>query len=131
MIQATMVISVEAANIIVLLAAPDVIEVILNFIAIAIIADFDDFIFKNIRDENKLKTILFDEQASKYLLEIYSTTSERAHEKDRTEIPTVYYTAPGDRNSIITGKEKKKKFQSLKIENQPLKIKFCNRKWYN
>jgi sugar phosphate isomerase/epimerase len=89
MVQATMVIAVEIANILVLLAAPDVIEVILNFIAIAIIAEFDDFIFKNIRDENKLKKILNDDHAAKYLLEIYHTTSARADPNEQIETPVI------------------------------------------
>lgn len=52
-VQTIVVLLVESANILVILAAPSwnlwicasVIEVVLNFIAIAIIADFDDIVF--------------------------------------------------------------------------------------
>ena len=60
-VQATMIMAVEAANILVILVAPDVLEVILNFIAIAIIADFDDLVFQVIRDDGRLKKLLTDE----------------------------------------------------------------------
>ena len=59
----------------VILAAPDVIEVVLNFIAIAIIADFDDFVFSVIKNDHNRNTLLDNDEVDQYLLEIYHTTS--------------------------------------------------------
>jgi len=69
---------VEMANIIVILAAPNVIEVILNFIAIAIIADFDDFVFTVIKYDHNRKSLLENDDVDDNLLEIYHTTSTHA-----------------------------------------------------
>ena len=67
-IQATVVFLIEAGNILVLLAAPDIIEVILNFMAISTIAEFDQIIFENIKEEEDLKHLLFEEDGSSHLL---------------------------------------------------------------
>jgi hypothetical protein len=86
LVQTCMVLLVESANIIVILAAPDVIEVVLNFIAIAIIADFDDFVFSVIKNDHDRKNLLDNDDVDNYLLEIYHTTSSNAPYKNKEEI---------------------------------------------
>ena len=87
---------VESANIIVILAAPDVIEVVLNFIAIAVIADFDDFVFSVIKNDNDRKNLLENDEVGDYMLEIYHTTSKNClvANGEKLEVPSINNRVP-------------------------------------
>jgi hypothetical protein len=115
-IQATVVFIVEIGNILVLLAAPDIIEVILNFVAISTIAEFDQIIFEQIKEEEELKTLLFDEDGSRNLLEIYHTTSRRAKGNlNIIEVPVVNFERPHLFDEVT---DKTKMGQSIKKKVQ-------------
>jgi hypothetical protein len=45
-------IGVECASIFVICCANDVIEIAMNFIALAVVADFDDIVFTSLKNEN-------------------------------------------------------------------------------
>ena len=48
--QAMMVLSVESVNLVILLTNPNVMETVMNFLALVIIADFDDYMFVVVKD---------------------------------------------------------------------------------
>ena len=49
--QLTMIISVEFVNLVVLLTNPSVMDTVMNFLALVIIADFDNYMFAVVSDE--------------------------------------------------------------------------------
>ena len=48
--QFTMILSVEIVNLVVLLTSPSVMDTVMNFLALVIIADFDDYMFAVVSD---------------------------------------------------------------------------------
>lgn len=111
----------------VILAAPDVIEVVLNFIAIAIIADFDDFVFSVIKNDHNRNTLLDNDEVDQYLLEIYHTTSKNAPKffNDNIDVPCIKERKPDEKD--VKKKAKKNKnivYVGLHLENRELKIDF-------
>jgi hypothetical protein len=57
MLQTTSCLTVEIANIGVLCGANDTISIVFNFIALAIIAEFDNFVFSSMKTENMRELI--------------------------------------------------------------------------
>ena len=119
LVQTFVVILVESANIIVILAAPDVIEVVLNFIAIAIIADFDDFVFSVIKYDHDRKDLLDNDDVDNFLLEIYHTTSKDAPvgRDEKVEVPCISNREPDIKDvQRLTKKGKKIVYVDLRLE---------------
>jgi len=127
LIQTLVVMLVEMANIIVILAAPDVIEVILNFIAIAIIADFDDFVFTVIKYDHNRKSLLESDDVDDNLLEIYHTTSRHAPfaNNEKIEVPTIDNRVPDEKE--IAKKARRNKnivYVDLHMEKRLIRVNF-------
>ena len=58
-LQASMIFVVESVNFMIILAAKEYSEIVMNFMAIAIISEFDDFFYRAIGDD-PLKALLID-----------------------------------------------------------------------
>lgn len=76
-------IGVEIASIFVICSANDVIEIAMNFIALAVVADFDDIVFKSLQNENF--ALLLDPEFTSSALKIQHTTSKRCGVDDLSE----------------------------------------------
>ena len=61
LLQGSAVLGVEILSVTVCLTSTQVLDVVMNFIALAVIADFDDFIYGAIRNENIKDLIENDE----------------------------------------------------------------------
>ena len=57
LLQATVVLSVEMVNIAVLNTNHTIMDVLMNFLALVIIADFDDYFFVTVKNDNMAKLI--------------------------------------------------------------------------
>jgi hypothetical protein len=129
------VLLVESANIIVILAAPDVIEVVLNFIAIAVIADFDDFVFSVIKNDNDRKNLLENDEVGDYMLEIYHTTSRNALQanNEKLEVPYINNRVPHKAEvERLAKKNKSIVYVDLSLEKRLIKVSFWkDRDWAN
>jgi len=73
--QMTSSLGVELSNIGVIVAANDTISIVFNFIAVAIIAEFDNYVFDSMKNENFKR--LIEERFSKPALVICHTTSKK------------------------------------------------------
>ena len=71
-----MTILVETVNTLVILQSNTTKDIVFNFIAVAIISDFDDFVFASLRNE-PLKELVNSETAAEFL-QISFTTSSKA-----------------------------------------------------
>ena len=78
-LQATMIMSVEVVNIISILSYGDTLNVVICFLALAIVAQFDNFFYDSL-GENKDKDLLETEEYKSLLL-IQRTTSKNARGK--------------------------------------------------
>ena len=76
-LQAIMVISVEVINFVNLLLTNQILEIVMNFLALAVIADFDDF-FYNALFDNQFKRVITDSETYGNFLLIQTTTSKEA-----------------------------------------------------
>ena len=65
--QLTMIISVEFVNLVVLLTNPSVMDTVMNFLALVIIADFDNYMFAVVSDEPIGKLITHGEFDFSYI----------------------------------------------------------------
>ena len=65
----------EVANLIVLCACNDAVNIIFNFTAIAIVAEFDNFVFESLKNESFKE--LLDEKFTEKVLIIRHTTSKK------------------------------------------------------
>jgi len=65
-LQSLMTLLVETVNMLVILQSKTTQEVVFNFIAVAIISDFDNFVFNSLRNE-PLKELVSSESAGKFL----------------------------------------------------------------
>jgi len=72
MMQTIMVVAIETVNLVNICAQTDIIEVVMNFVALAIVADFDDFVCKAITRNDKIGDLF-----GKNLLMFKVTTSTR------------------------------------------------------
>lgn len=75
--------TVELANIGVICGAPDTISIVFNFIALAIIAEFDNFVFGSLKNES-FKELTERKFTAKTLI-IHHTTSKKCAETDLSE----------------------------------------------
>ena len=75
-LQAGMTILVETVNMLVILQSNTTKDIVFNFIAVAIISDFDNFVFASLRNE-PLKELVNPETSSEFL-QISFTTSAKA-----------------------------------------------------
>lgn len=78
-LQATAVIFNEMINILAILYSTDVMSVVMNFLALVVISDFDDFFYGGLRNES-WKEFLTDQATYGELLMIQRTSSTRAAE---------------------------------------------------
>ena len=101
MFQYTQCLCVELANIGVICAATDTISIVFNFIALAIIIDFDDYVFGSLKNESFKG--LIERDFTKNVLVINHTTSKKCKV---TELSTV---------------------RDEQGELRPLKLRFCAR----
>jgi len=76
-------ITIEVANIGVLLMTTDAISMISNFVAIVIVAEFDNFVYQSMKDEpfKKLVTTQFTEE----VFRIRHTSSKKCSELERSD----------------------------------------------
>lgn len=96
--QALSCLTVEMANIFVLCCANDTIDIVFNFIALAIIADFDNYVFQSMKGEGLRELIV--ERFTKKVLRVEHTTSKKCRVEERTGI----------------WNEEKQEFRKLKIQ---------------
>jgi hypothetical protein len=96
---------IELASICVICAATDTISMIFNFIALTILAEFDNFVYKSMKNEQFKQ--LTSKRFLEYATKIQHTTSKKCSE---TEL-------------------------SIEIDengnNRPLKVTFLSRTWFN
>jgi hypothetical protein len=74
----------EIANLIVLCGANDPVNIVFNFTAVAIIAEFDNYIFESMKNES-FKELLEDEFVGKVLV-IEHTTSKKCHHDEKSVV---------------------------------------------
>ena len=82
--QYTSSLGVELSNIGVILGANDTISIVFNFIAVAIIAEFDNYVFDSMKNEN-FKHIV-DERFTKPAFPVIHTTSKKCKENEKGKI---------------------------------------------
>lgn len=75
--------TVEIANIGVLCGANDTISVVENFIALAIIAEFDNYVFSSMKNESFRE--LIEKRFTSRVLRISHTTSKKCSDKDMSD----------------------------------------------
>lgn len=75
-LQSTLTIAVETVSLLIILQSETTQDVVFNFIAVAIISDFDNFVYNSLRSE-KLKDLVQEETAEE-LLPISFTSSVKA-----------------------------------------------------
>lgn len=78
----------EILNIIAILEADNVFDIVLNFIALAVLSEFDDLVYGAIRNE-KFKELLAPENLAK-VLEINYTTSSLCMGGEGGDLTDVY-----------------------------------------
>jgi hypothetical protein len=77
LLQATIIIFIEFVNFLAILTSFTVLDVVMNFLALVVISEFDDFFYCSLRDE-PLKELLIDPCFSELLM-IERTSSRRAN----------------------------------------------------
>ena len=85
LLQASIVFSVEFVNIIIILTSFKPTNIVFNFIALAIIAEFDNFVYESLRNESMKK--LLDNTVNDKILVIAHTTSKRCRDDELSTIP--------------------------------------------
>ena len=80
-LQSFMTLMVEAVNMLVILQSMTTKDVVFNFIAVAIISDFDDFVFNSLQNE-PLKELVSSDNAHE-LMKISFTTSSKCNSFDK------------------------------------------------
>lgn len=83
-LQFTSCIQVEIASIIIICSAGDTIDIVFNFIALAIIAEFDNFVFSSLKNESFKK--LNDPEFCGRVLVVKHTTSKKCKEYELTDV---------------------------------------------
>jgi hypothetical protein len=74
----------EITNLIVLCACNDAVNIIFNFTAIAIIAEFDNFVFESMKNESFKE--LLDEEFTSKVLRINHTTSKKCKDYELSTV---------------------------------------------
>jgi hypothetical protein len=77
LLQATIIIFIEFVNFLAILTSFTVLDVVMNFLALVVISEFDDFFYCSLRDE-PLKELLIDPCFCELLM-IERTSSRRAN----------------------------------------------------
>jgi len=67
------VVLTEFTNVAIIISSPDPITIVLNFIAIAIITEFDDYVYKSVRNEPCKK--LIEKKSFEEVIVVHHTTS--------------------------------------------------------
>ena len=133
-LQSTMVLLVEAVNYIALITNLTHLDIVMNFLALAVIADFDDF-FYNALFDNQFKRVITDGDTYKKFLEVQTTTSIEArynvigNRLERQEVENVY----GGENNLFPEYDRDNKKHSLATHiPKHIYIRFWqDRLWYN
>lgn len=73
--QFTITTMIEICNLVVILASNDPINIVLNFVAICIVSEFDNLVFASMRNEHCLK-MLHDNAIGEKILQIQHTSSK-------------------------------------------------------
>jgi len=107
--------TVELANIGVICAAADTIDIVFNFIALAIIAEFDNYVFGSMKNESFKE--LCDHGFCKEVLKINHTSSKKCSPEEPSKVSYVR----GDIEFDETDLHKKR----------PLRITLLSRHWKN
>ena len=81
-LQTSVVVAVELVNFVALITNTTVLDIVMNFLALVVIADFDDFFFSAVKDSELLDVITEDSYAN-FL--IYQTTT--SWDADRNWMP--------------------------------------------
>ena len=76
--------TVEMANIGVICAANDTIDIVFNFIALAIIAEFDNYVYGSMKNESFKE--LTNRKFCKKVLVIHHTTSKKCREYEKSDV---------------------------------------------
>lgn len=76
--------TVEMANIGVICAANDTIDIVFNFIALAIIAEFDNYVYGSMKNESFKE--LTSRKFCKHVLVIHHTTSKKCREHELSDV---------------------------------------------
>jgi len=76
--------STEFCNIAIILTSQEPVDIVLNFIAIAIIAEFDNFVYSSMRNEY-FKKLIENSIAEKVLI-VHHTTSKRCGADDLSDV---------------------------------------------
>lgn len=82
--QTVIVTSVETVNIIIILTSTDPVNIVYNFIALAVIAEFDDFVYSALRNEPM--KILIKSEVTENVLIIRHTTSKKCKEEELSTV---------------------------------------------
>lgn len=83
-LQCTITIMVEVVNMEIILISTDPVNIVYNFIALAIIAEFDDFVYSSLKNESMKK--LIEKEVTEKVLIIRHTTSKKCTDTELTEI---------------------------------------------
>lgn len=83
-LQCFIVISIELVNIEIILTSDNPVDVVYNFISLAIIAEFDDFVFSALRNEPM--KLLIKEDVTEKLLVIQHTSSKKCGEDELSTV---------------------------------------------
>ena len=120
-LQTTVIVLIEFVNFLAILTSFTTLDVVLNFLALCVISDFDDFFYGSLRDE-PLKELLND-PCYEELLMIERTTSQRA------AFDAIDHKLTKDALDIAPGEEEKLKNMNIVpvFIHQP----FLNRKIMN
>lgn len=79
-----MVILVETVNIEIILTSLNPVDIVYNFIALAIIAEFDDFVYASLRNETMKK--LIEKEVTGKVLIIRHTTSKKCKDFEKSTV---------------------------------------------
>lgn len=75
---------VEAVNITIILTSLNPVDIVYNFIALAIIAEFDDFVYASLRNESMKK--LIEKEVTERVLIIKHTTSKKCKVEELSDV---------------------------------------------
>lgn len=79
-----MVILVEIVNIVIILTSLNPVDIVYNFIALAIIAEFDDFVYASLRNESMKK--LIEKEVTERVLVIRHTSSKKCKDNELSTV---------------------------------------------
>lgn len=83
-LQCTVTIMVEIVNIEIILTSLNPVDIVYNFIALAIIAEFDDFVYSSLRSESMKK--LIEREVTEKILIVQHTSSKKCKLGEKSKI---------------------------------------------